>query len=50
MRDSEVGAIMEINATPELPELLCAAFSRLMPLYDFFMEIYETSREGEKSV
>ena len=31
--------------TPELPELLCAAYSRLMPLHDFFTEVYEASRE-----
>ena len=34
--------------TPELPELLCGAYSRLMPLHDFFMEIYDASREEGK--
>ena len=34
--------------TPELPELLCEAYSRLMPLHDFFMEIYDASREEGK--
>ena len=34
--------------TPDLPALLCEAYSRLMPLHDFFMEIYDASREEGK--
>ena len=35
--------------SPELPQRLCEAYTRLMPLHDFIMEAYENSREEGKA-
>ena len=35
--------------SPQLPQRLCDTFARLMPLHDFVMEAYETSREEGKT-
>ena len=33
---------------PELPEVLTRAYARLMPLYEFFLEVYYTAGEGRE--
>lgn len=35
--------------SPELPQILCGAFEKLLPLHDFLIEVYESIREEERA-
>ena len=44
-RDLDFGGAL---LTPELPQLLADAFSRLMPMYEFFTEFYAAAPDGPR--
>ena len=35
--------------SPELPQTLCSRYEALVPLHDFLLEVYESSREEERA-
>ena len=40
------GAALVVRSNEELPEKLAKAYARLMPLYDFFCEVYRAAAES----